>query len=133
MFILGFSSIFTGINFIATVHKLRAPGHGLVRHAAVLSGPCTRPRSSRCWRRRCSRITLLLLTMERAFQIGIFDPSLGGDPVLFQHFFWFYSHPAVYIMILPGLAIISARSSRCSRRKTIFGYRAIAFSTSPSR
>ena len=73
-------------------------------------------------------ITLLLLLMERVFSIGIFDPRLGGDPVLFQHFFWFYSHPAVYIMILPGMAIISEVIPVFSR-KTIFGYKAIAFSS----
>ena len=73
-------------------------------------------------------ITLVLLLMERVFHIGIFDPRLGGDPVLFQHFFWFYSHPAVYIMILPGMAIISEIIPTFSR-KTIFGYRTIAFSS----
>ena len=73
-------------------------------------------------------ITLLLLVMERVFHIGIFDPKLGGDPVLFQHFFWFYSHPAVYIMIVPGMAIISEIIPAFSK-KTIFGYRAIAFSS----
>ena len=73
-------------------------------------------------------ITLVLLMLERVFQIGIFDSRIGGDPVLFQHFFWFYSHPAVYIMILPGMAIISEMIPTFSR-KTIFGYRAIAYSS----
>src|SRR5213075_3015210 len=73
-------------------------------------------------------VTLLLLTMEKAFSIGIFDPKLGGDPVLFQHFFWFYSHPAVYIMILPGMGIISELITVHSKRP-IFGYKAIAFSS----
>ena len=73
-------------------------------------------------------ITLVLLMLERFFGIGIFDPRIGGDPVLFQHFFWFYSHPAVYIMILPGMAIISELIPTFSR-KTIFGYRAIAYSS----
>ena len=73
-------------------------------------------------------ITLLLLAMERMFGIGIFDPAKGGDPILFQHLFWFYSHPAVYIMILPGMAIISEVIPTFSR-KTIFGYKAIAYSS----
>lgn len=127
VFVLGFSSIFTGINFIATVHKLRAPGMGWFEMPLfvwstystaiiqVLATPVL-------------AITLLLLVMERVFQIGIFDARLGGDPVLFQHFFWFYSHPAVYIMILPGMAIISEVIPVFSK-KHIFGYRAIAFSS----
>ncbi|MBX5496503.1 MAG: cytochrome c oxidase subunit I [Bryobacteraceae bacterium] len=126
-FILGFSSIFTGINFIATIHKLRAPGMSWYKMPLF------------CWSMYATSIiqilatpvlgiTLLLLIMERAFQIGIFDAKLGGDPVLFQHFFWFYSHPAVYIMILPGMAIISEIIPVFSR-KTIFGYKAIAFSS----
>ncbi|MDX2150961.1 MAG: cytochrome c oxidase subunit I [Bryobacteraceae bacterium] len=126
-FVLGFSSIFTGINFIATVHKLRAPGMTWYKmplfvwgmYATSLIQVLATP---------VVGITLLLLVMERAFQIGIFDPRLGGDPVLFQHFFWFYSHPAVYIMILPGMAIISEIIPVFSR-KPIFGYKAIAFSS----
>ncbi|MFC1729465.1 cytochrome c oxidase subunit I [candidate division KSB1 bacterium] len=126
-FILGFSSIFTGLNFIVTIHKLRAPGMtwfkmplfvwGLYATAIiqVLATPVL-------------GITLLLLILERAFSIGIFDPALGGDPVLYQHFFWFYSHPAVYIMILPGMGIISEIISIFSHKR-IFGYRAIAFSS----
>ncbi len=127
VFILGFSSIFTGLNFIATVHKLRAPGMGwfdmplfvwgiyATAMIQVLATPVL-------------AITLVLLLIERVFQIGIFDSRIGGDPVLFQHFFWFYSHPAVYIMILPGMAIISEMIPTFSR-KTIFGYRAIAYSS----
>lgn len=126
-FILGFSSIFTGINFIATIHKLRAPGMTWSKMPLF------------CWGIYATSviqvvatpvvgITLLLLVMERALGVGIFDPKLGGDPVLFQHFFWFYSHPAVYIMILPGMAIISEIIPVFSR-KTIFGYRAIALSS----
>lgn len=127
VFILGFSSIFTGINFIATIHKLRAPGMGWFQMPLF------------CWGMYATSIiqvlatpvlavTLLLLFMEKAFSVGIFDPKLGGDPVLFQHFFWFYSHPAVYIMILPGMAIISeVIPTFC--QKTIFGYRSIAFSS----
>jgi len=127
VFILGFSSIFTGMNFIVTVHKLRAPGMGwfdmplfvwgiyATSIIQVLATPVL-------------GITVLLLTLERAFKIGIFDPALGGDPVLYQHFFWFYSHPAVYIMILPGMAIISDLIAVHSRKK-IFGYKAVAFSS----
>jgi len=126
-FVLGFSSIFTGINFIATVHKLRAPGMGWFDmplfvwsiYATAIIQVLATP---------VLGITLALLIMERAFSIGIFDPAMGGDPVLFQHFFWFYSHPAVYIMILPGMAIISEVIPTFSQ-KTIFGYRAIAFSS----
>ena len=126
-FVLGFSSIFTGVNFIATVHKLRAPGMGWFQlplfvwsmYATALIQVMATP---------VLAITLLLLTMERTFHIGIFDPKLGGDPVLFQHFFWFYSHPAVYIMIVPGFAIISEIIPVFSK-KTIFGYQAIAFSS----
>ena len=126
-FILGFSSIFTGVNFIATIHKMRAPGltwnrlplfvWGLYATSIVqlLATPVL-------------GITLLLLTLEKAFNIGIFDPALGGDPVLYQHFFWFYSHPAVYIMILPGMGLISELVAVFSRKK-IFGYTAIALSS----
>jgi cytochrome c oxidase subunit 1 len=126
-FILGFSSIFTGLNFIATVHKLRAPGMGWfdmplfvwgIYSTAVIQVLAT----------PVLGITLVLLMIERSFKIGIFDPAIGGDPVLFQHFFWFYSHPAVYIMILPGMAIISELIPTFSR-KTIFGYRAIAYAS----
>ena len=126
-FILGFSSIFTGVNFIATVHKLRAPGMGWFNMPlfvwAIYSTSIIQVLAT-----PVLGITLVLLMLERVFQIGIFDPKIGGDPVLFQHFFWFYSHPAVYIMILPGMAIISEIIPTFSR-KTIFGYRAIAFSS----
>ena len=127
VFVLGFSSIFTGINFIATVHKLRAPGMGWFDmplfvwgvYATALIQVLATP---------VIGITMVLLVIERTWKIGIFDASLGGDPVLFQHFFWFYSHPAVYIMILPGMAIISEIIPTFSQ-KTMFGYRAIAFSS----
>ncbi len=127
VFVLGFSSIFTGINFIATIHKLRAPGMGWYKmplfawgtYATAIIQVMATP---------VLAITLVLLIMERGFQIGIFDAKLGGDPILFQHFFWFYSHPAVYIMILPGMAIISEVIPVFSR-KTIFGYKAIAYSS----
>lgn len=127
VFVLGFSSILTGLNFIVTIHKMRSPGltwnklplnlWGLYATSLIqiLATPVL-------------AITLLLLTMERALGIGIFDPNLGGDPVLYQHFFWFYSHPAVYIMIVPGFGIISEVISTFSR-KVIFGYWAIALSS----
>jgi cytochrome c oxidase subunit 1 len=126
-FVLGFSSIFTGLNFIATTHKLRAPGMGWfdlplfiwgIYSTAVIQVLAT----------PVLGITLVLLALERGFGIGIFDPRIGGDPVLFQHFFWFYSHPAVYIMILPGMAIISELIPTFSR-KTMFGYRAVAYAS----
>ncbi len=127
VFLMGFSSILTGLNFITTVHTLRCPGMTFFRmplfvwaiySTAVLQVLAT----------PVIGITLALLGVERWLGIGFFDPKLGGDPVLFQHFFWFYSHPAVYIMILPGMGIISEVIPTMAR-KTIFGYRAIAFSS----
>ncbi len=126
-FVLGFSSIFTGLNFIATVHKLRAPGMGFFDMPLFIWGIYATA-IIQILATPVLAITLVLLAIERAFQIGIFDSRIGGDPVLFQHFFWFYSHPAVYIMILPGMAIISELIPTFSR-KTIFGYRAIAYSS----
>ncbi|MBI1304092.1 MAG: cytochrome c oxidase subunit I [Phycisphaera sp.] len=127
VFILGFSSIFTGVNFIVTIHKLRPPGMTWFRmplflwalYATAVIQVLATP---------VLGITVALLVIERVFNIGIFDPSMGGDPVLFQHFFWFYSHPAVYIMILPGMGIISEIISVHSHRH-IFGFRFIAFSS----
>jgi cytochrome c oxidase subunit I len=126
-FILGFSSILTGLNFIVTIHKMRAPGQTWNRlplfvwaiYATAVIQVLATP---------VLAITLLLLIVERTLNIGIFDPAMGGDPVLFQHFFWFYSHPAVYIMILPGFGIISELIAVHSR-KHIFGYKAIALSS----
>ena len=126
-FILGFSSILTGLNFIVTVHKMRAPGQTWNRlplfvwaiYATAVIQVLATP---------VLAITLLLLIVERTLNIGIFDPAMGGDPVLYQHFFWFYSHPAVYIMILPGFGIISELIAVHSR-KHIFGYKAIALSS----
>ena len=126
-FTLGFSSIFTGLNFIVTIHKMRAPGMGFFRmplmlwalYATALTQLLATP---------VLAITLLLVVMERVMGIGIFNPELGGDPVLMQHFFWFYSHPAVYIMILPAFGIISELVSVHSRKR-IFGYGAIALSS----
>lgn len=127
VFILGFSSILTGINFIVTLHKLRSPGLTWSKmplflwslYATAIIQILATP---------VLAITVLLLAMERIFGIGIFDPTMGGDPVLYQHFFWFYSHPAVYIMIVPAFGIISELISTFSR-KTIFGYWAIALSS----
>ncbi len=127
VFVLGFSSILTGLNFIATTHKLRAPGVTWSRmplfcwgiYATSLIQVLATP---------VLAITLMMLIVERAWGIGIFDPSKGGDAVLFQHFFWFYSHPAVYIMILPGMAIISEIIPTFCK-KAIFGYKAIAMSS----
>jgi cytochrome c oxidase subunit 1 len=127
VFVLGFSSILTGLNFLVTVHTLRAPGVSWTRlplfvwgmYATALMQVLATP---------VLAITLLLLGAERFFGIGIFDPKLGGDPVLFQHFFWFYSHPAVYIMIVPGMAINSELIATFSRR-SIFGYFAVAMSS----
>jgi len=126
-FVLGFSSILTGINFITTVHRMRAPGMGWFRMPLfVWSLYAT------AWIQVLATpvlgITVLLLFMERVFGLGIFDPSRGGDPLLFQHLFWIYSHPAVYIMILPSMGIISEIIPACSQ-KNIFGYKAIAISS----
>ena len=126
-FTLGFSSIFTGINFIATIHQMRPKGMGWFKmplllwalYATAIIQVLATP---------ILAITLLLLMVERTLGIGIFDPALGGDPVLFQHFFWFYSHPAVYIMILPAMGIVSELISVHSQ-KHIFGYRFIAYSS----
>jgi cytochrome c oxidase subunit 1 len=126
-FLAGFSSILTGLNFIVTIHKMRAPGLTWFRLPLF------------CWSIYATSliqllgtpviaITLVLVMVEKIFKVGIFDPQLGGDPVLFQHFFWFYSHPAVYIMILPGMAVVSEIIT-CFSRKTVFGYKFIAFSS----
>ncbi|MBX3016876.1 MAG: cytochrome c oxidase subunit I [Bdellovibrionaceae bacterium] len=126
-FIMGMSSVLTGLNMIVTVHKLRAPGMTMGRIPlfvwAVYSTAILQVLAT-----PVLAITLLLIAAERIFGVGIFDPALGGDPVLFQHFFWFYSHPAVYIMILPAMGIVSEIIT-CFSRKTIFGYTAIAFSS----
>lgn len=127
VFILGFSSILTGLNFVVTTHKLRAPGMGwfdmplfvwAVYSTAIIQVLAT----------PVIGITLLLLFLERITRVGIFDPALGGDPVLYQHFFWFYSHPVVYVMILPGFGVISDVLS-VQAHKRIFGYRAVAFAS----
>jgi cytochrome c oxidase subunit 1 len=124
-FILGFSSILTAVNFIATIHKMRAPGLTWFKLPlfiwasyatsiiTILGTPVI-------------AITLCLLLFERLMGVGIFDPALGGDPILFQHLFWFYSHPAVYIMIIPSMGVVSEVVT-CFARKKIFGYKFMAF------
>ena len=127
VFINGFSSIFTGLNFIVTIHRMRAPGMTWSRlplfiwanYATSLIMVLGTP---------VIAITLVLLVLERVFHLGIFDPRLGGDPLLFQHLFWFYSHPAVYIMILPSMGVISELVS-CFSRKRIFGFQFVALSS----
>jgi cytochrome c oxidase subunit I len=127
IFIVGFSSIMTGLNFIVTIHRLRAPGmtwfrlplfvwsHYATSVVMVLATPVL-------------AVTLLMILFERVFQVGIFSPELGGDPVLFQHMFWFYSHPAVYIMVLPSMGVVSELVAAFSRR-AVFGYVFVAFSS----
>jgi cytochrome c oxidase subunit 1 len=126
-FVLGFSSILTGLNFIVTIHRMRAPGMGYFRMPLfVWSLYAT------AWIQLLATpivgITLLMLIAERVFNIGFFDPALGGDPVLFQHLFWIYSHPAVYIMILPAMGVITEIIPTFSQRK-VYGYKAVAFSS----
>jgi cytochrome c oxidase subunit 1 len=127
VFINGFASILTGVNFMVTVHRMRAPGmtwfrlplfvwgHYATSLVMVLGTPVV-------------AITLVLLVLERLFHFGFFDAAKGGDPVLFQHLFWFYSHPAVYIMILPSMAVISELIAAFARKR-VFGYNAVAFSS----
>jgi cytochrome c oxidase subunit 1 len=127
IFIIGFSSIMTGLNFIVTIHRMRAPGLTWFRlplfiwsmYATSLIMVLGTP---------VLAVTILLLAVERAFGLGIFDPNRGGDPVLFQHLFWFYSHPAVYIMVLPAMGVVSELVCAFSRKK-VFGYNFIAFSS----
>ncbi|TMG99246.1 MAG: cytochrome c oxidase subunit I, partial [Betaproteobacteria bacterium] len=125
VFIVGFSSILTGLNFIVTIHKLRAPGLIWFRLPLFI------------WAQYATSVilvlatpvlamTLTLLAIERVLHVGIFDPALGGDPLLFQHLFWFYSHPAVYIMILPAMGVVSEILA-CFARNPIFGYRSMAY------
>jgi len=126
-FIMGFSSILTGVNFLVTVHKLRAPGQTWTR-LSLFTWALYATSIIQVLATPVLAITLLLLTMERFLGLGIFDPKLGGDPVLFQHFFWFYSHPAVYIMIVPGMGVVNEILSTFSRR-AIVGYMFVAMSS----
>ena len=127
VFILGMSSILTGINIVTTVHQLRAPGMGFFKMPLSVWGFY-----ATAWVQILATpiigITMLLVVMERLFGIGVFDPSKGGDPLLYQHLFWIYSHPAVYIMILPAMGVISDIFPVFSR-KNIYGYKMIAFSS----
>jgi cytochrome c oxidase subunit I len=127
IFIAGFASILTGLNFIVTVHTMRAPGMTWFRMPLFV------------WAQYATSIimilgtpviaiTLLLVVLDRVVHLGIFDPARGGDPVLYQHLFWFYSHPAVYIMVLPGMGVISELIAAFSR-KPVFGYSFVAFSS----
>ena len=125
VFIVGFSSILTGINFIVTIHKMRAPGMTWFRlplfiwsmYATSIIFVLATP---------VLAMTLFLIAIERFFGVGVFDPALGGDPLLFQHLFWFYSHPAVYVMILPAMGVASEIIT-CFSRKSVFAYRSMAF------
>ena len=127
IFIAGFSSILTGVNFIVTIHKMRAPGMTWFRlplfiwsyYATSIIFVLATP---------VIAISMVLIVLERVAGIGVFDPTKGGDPLLFQHLFWFYSHPAVYVMILPGMGVISETIS-CFSKKRVFGYSAVAFSS----
>ena len=127
VFILGFSSILTGVNFIATIHTLRPKDMGWFQMPLFLWGLYATA-IMQVLATPVLAITLMLLLAERMLGIGIFDPALGGDPVLFQHFFWFYSHPAVYIMIVPAMGVISEIMSVFSRKR-LFGYAFIACSS----
>jgi cytochrome c oxidase subunit 1 len=126
-FILGFSSILTGLNFVTTIHRMRAPGMTWFKMPLF-----TWALYSTAWVQVLATpiigITLILVIVERLFGVGIFDPNLGGDPVLYQHLFWIYSHPAVYIMVLPALGVVSEIIPVFARR-TIFGYKFIAYSS----
>ena len=127
IFVAGFSSILTGLNFIVTIHRMRAPGMTWFRlplfiwsyYATSIIFVLATP---------VIAITMVLIALERLFGIGVFDPRTGGDPLLFQHLFWFYSHPAVYVMILPGMGIVSEVMA-CFSRKRVYGYTAVAFSS----
>jgi cytochrome c oxidase subunit 1 len=127
IFITGFSSILTGLNFIVSIHRMRAPGLGWFRlpvfiwaqYATSLINVLGTP---------VLAITLLLVAVERGLDLGIFDPARGGDPVLFQHLFWFYSHPAVYIMILPAMGVVGELVLAFSR-KNLFGYTFVVLSS----
>ncbi|MCB0725832.1 MAG: cbb3-type cytochrome c oxidase subunit I [Ignavibacteriae bacterium] len=126
-FVLGFSSILTGLNFVTTIHRLRCPGMTWFRMPLFVWGIY-----ATAWIQILATpvigITLVLVILERAFGIGVFDPTLGGDPLLYQHLFWIYSHPAVYIMILPAMGVVSEIIPTFSK-KTIFGYVPIAISS----
>jgi cytochrome c oxidase subunit 1 len=126
-FILGFSSILTGLNFIVTIHRLRSPKMGWFQ-MPLFSWALYATAWIQVLATPIIGITLLMIVAERAFGLGLFDPALGGDPILYQHLFWIYSHPAVYIMVLPAMGLISEMIPTFAKR-TIFGYKAIAYSS----
>ncbi|HMM11584.1 MAG TPA: cytochrome c oxidase subunit I [Bacteroidales bacterium] len=126
-FILGFSSILTGLNFIVTIHRLRAPGMSFTK-MPLFAWALYATSWIQLLATPIIGITLLMIVAERALGVGLFDPSIGGDPILYQHLFWIYSHPAVYIMALPAFGVISELLPTFSNR-TIFGYKAIAYSS----
>jgi cytochrome c oxidase subunit 1 len=125
--VVGFSSILTGLNFVVTVHKMRCPGMTWFRMPIFI---WTLYATSLIFLLGTPVITLalILLVMERAFHIGVFDPRLGGDPVLFEHLFWFYSHPAVYIMVLPGMGVITELVAAFAQKR-VFGYKFVAYAS----
>jgi cytochrome c oxidase subunit 1 len=126
-FILGFSSILTGLNFIVTIHRMRAPGMTWFK-MPLFSWSLYATAWIQLLATPVIGITLLMIFAERLLGVGLFDPSLGGDPILYQHMFWIYSHPAVYVMVLPAMGVISEVISTFSQRK-IYGYKAIAYSS----
>jgi cytochrome c oxidase subunit 1 len=126
-FILGFSSILTGLNFIVTIHRLRYPGMTFFK-LPLFAWALYATSWIQLLATPIVGITLLMIVAERVFGVGLFDPAIGGDPVLYQHLFWIYSHPAVYIMVLPAMGIISEIIPTFAQR-TIFGYKAIAYSS----
>ncbi|MFH1143713.1 MAG: cbb3-type cytochrome c oxidase subunit I, partial [Candidatus Eisenbacteria bacterium] len=127
VFVLGFSSILTGLNFVTTTHRMRAPGQSWFRLPLFIWSLY-----ATAWIQLLATpvlaITVALVFLERIAGLGLFDPARGGDPLLYQHLFWIYSHPAVYIMILPAMGVVSEIIPTFAR-KTIFGYRAIALSS----
>jgi len=126
-FVLGFATILTGLNFIVTIHRLRTPGMTFLK-MPLFAWALYATSWIQLLATPIIGITLLMITAERVFGVGLFDPSIGGDPILYQHLFWIYSHPAVYIMALPAFGIISEILPTFANR-TIFGYKAIAFSS----
>ena len=128
IFIAGFSSILTGLNFIVTIHRMQRAWADLVPAAAVRVGALRNQHDSCMLGTPVVAVTLFLLVLERGLHIGFFDPAYGGDPVLFQHMFWFYSHPAVYIMILPSMGVVTEIVTTFSSKKPFWICTFIAFS-----
>ena len=127
IFLVGISSTMTGLNFLVTLIKMRAPGMTFTRMPLFCWAQfATAPMSMIATTALAAALAALF--MERQFGVPFFDPTKGGSPILWQHMFWFYSHPAVYIMILPIFGIISEVFPTFAR-KPIFGYKMIAFSS----